>query len=119
MAPSLVASDSYRFRLLTGCRGVEIHGHKLHKYLPIRAGDVDHRAGRVLLRDAKNRSDPKLLLSRQALALRNGTALVARSPSGTDGAEKTKGLAGTNQLTPVILGFPTWARTRDPVITGR
>jgi hypothetical protein len=97
MAPSLVASDSYRFRLLTGCRGVEIHGHKLHKYLPIRAGDVDHRAGRVLLRDAKNRSDPKLLLSRQALALRNGTALVGRSPSGTDGAEKTKGLAGTNR----------------------
>ncbi len=27
--------------------------------------------------------------------------------------EKTKGLAGNHQLTPVILGSPTWARTRD------
>ena len=42
--------------------------HKLHQYPPIRVGDVDHRAGRVLLRDTKNRSDHKLLLSRQALA---------------------------------------------------
>ena len=30
-ATSRVASDYYRFQLLTGCRGVEIHGHKLHK----------------------------------------------------------------------------------------
>ena len=66
-APSRVASDYYRFQLLTGCRGVEIHGHKLHGYPPIRVGDVDQRAGRVLLRDTKNRSDHKLLLSRQAL----------------------------------------------------
>ena len=27
--------------------------------------------------------------------------------------EKTKGLAGNHRLTPVILGSPTWARTRD------
>src|SRR4029077_18670918 len=33
-APSQVAADYYRFQLLTGCRGVEIHGHKLHKYPP-------------------------------------------------------------------------------------
>jgi hypothetical protein len=44
-APSKVASDYYRFQLLTGCRGVEICGHKLHEYPPIRVGDVDHRAG--------------------------------------------------------------------------
>ena len=30
-APSQVASDYYRFQLLTGC-GAEIHGHKLHGY---------------------------------------------------------------------------------------
>jgi hypothetical protein len=45
-APSKVASDYYRFQLLTGCRGVEIQGHELHEYQPIRAGDVDYRAGR-------------------------------------------------------------------------
>jgi hypothetical protein len=55
-APSLVASDYYRFQLLTGCRGVEIHGHKPHRYPPIWVGDVDHRAGRVLMRDKKTRA---------------------------------------------------------------
>jgi len=68
-APSRVASDYYRFQLLTGCRGVEIHGHKLHQYPPIRVGDVDQRACRVLLRDTKTRSDHKLLLYRQALQI--------------------------------------------------
>ena len=48
---------------------MEIHGHKLHGYPPIRIGDVDQRAGRVLLRDTKNRSDHKLLLSKQALEI--------------------------------------------------
>ena len=81
-APSRVAADYYCFQLLTGCRGVEIHGHKLHKYPPIRVGDVDHRAGRVLLRDTKNRSDHKLLLSRQALeiAKRNCSGRKADEP---------------------------------------
>jgi hypothetical protein len=81
-APSQVASDYYRFQLLTGCRGVEIHGHKLHKYPPITVGDVDQRAGRVLLRDTKNRSDHKLLLSTQALeiAKRNCTGRKADEP---------------------------------------
>jgi hypothetical protein len=41
-APSKVASDYYRFQLLTGCRGVEICGHKLHEHPPIRVGNVDH-----------------------------------------------------------------------------
>ena len=76
-APSQVAADYYRFQLLTGCRGVEIHGYKLHGYPPIRVGDVDHRAGRVLLRDTKNRSDHKLLLSRQALEIEH----IARWPT--------------------------------------
>jgi hypothetical protein len=81
-APSKVAADYYRFQLLTGCRGVEIHGHKLHGYPPIRVGDVDQRAGRVLLRDTKNRSDHKLLLSTQALeiAKRNCAGREAEEP---------------------------------------
>jgi integrase len=81
-APSKLASDYYRFQLLIGCRGVEIHGHMLHRYPPIRVGDVDHRGGRVLLRDTKNRSDHKLLLSRQALqiAKRNCVGRKAGEP---------------------------------------
>lgn len=81
-APSQVAADYYRFQLLTGCRGVEIHGHKLHGYPPIKVGDVDHSTGRVLLRDTKNRSDHKLLLSNQALeiAKRNCAGRSAEEP---------------------------------------
>jgi hypothetical protein len=67
IAPSQLAADYYRFQLLTGCRGIEIHGHKLHGYPPLAVGDVDQRAGRVVLRDTKNRADHKLLLSTQAL----------------------------------------------------
>lgn len=69
IAPSKVAADYYRFQLLTGCRGGEIHGNKRHGYEPIKVGDVECEAGRVILRDTKNRSDHKLLLSRQALEI--------------------------------------------------
>lgn len=69
IAPSQLAADYYRFQLLTGCRGIEIHGHKLHGYPPLAVGDVDQRAGRVVLRDTKNRADHKLLLSTQALEI--------------------------------------------------
>lgn len=68
-APSQVAADYYRFQLLTGCRGGEIHGDKRYNYPPIRVGDVDCDAGKVVLRDTKNRSDHKLLLARQALKI--------------------------------------------------
>ena len=68
-APSKVASDYYRFQLLTGCRGIEIHGSKRDGYAPIVVRDVDRQGGRIVLRDTKNRSDHKLLLSRQALAI--------------------------------------------------
>jgi len=68
-APSQVAADYYRFQLLTGCRGGEIHGDKRYHYPPIRVGDVDCEAGKVVLRDTKNRSDHKLLLARQALEI--------------------------------------------------
>ena len=37
----------------------------------------------------------------------------SRDFSDTDRIQKTKGLAGNHRLTPVILGSPTWARTRD------
>jgi Arm DNA-binding domain len=68
-APSRVAADYYRFQLLTGCRGGEIHGDKRHGYAPIKVGDVDCELGKLVLRDTKNRSDHKLLLSRQALEI--------------------------------------------------
>src|SRR6186713_73920 len=38
---------------------------------------------------------------------------VAAAISDADRFQKTKGLAGNHQLTPAILGSPTWARTRD------
>ena len=81
-APSQVAADYYRFQLLTGCRGIEIHGHKLHGYPLITVGDVDQRSGRVVLRDTKNRADHKLLLSTQALeiARRNCAGREADDP---------------------------------------
>ena len=68
-APSQIAADYYRFQLLTGCRGGEIHGDKRYNYPPIRVGDVDCDVGKVVLRDTKNRSDHKLLLARQALEI--------------------------------------------------
>ncbi|CAM4003003.1 tyrosine-type recombinase/integrase [Bordetella tumulicola] len=68
-SPRRVAANYYRFQLLTGCRGIEIHGEKKYDYEPILVRDVDLRAGRVLLRDTKNRTDHVLLLSRQALAI--------------------------------------------------
>ena len=40
-ASSRIAGDYYRFQLLTGCRGVEIHGHKKLGYPPLRVADVD------------------------------------------------------------------------------
>ena len=40
-----------------------------HGYAPIKVGDVDCGAGSLALRDTKNRSDHKLLLSRQALEI--------------------------------------------------
>jgi integrase len=64
-----VAGDYHRFQLLTGCRGVEIHGHKLLGYPALRVADVDLVGARVTLRDTKNRSDHRILLSRQALEI--------------------------------------------------
>lgn len=65
-APSQVAADYYRFQLLTGCRGGEIHGNKRYDYAPIKVRDVDIAVGKLQLRDTKNRSDHKLLLAKQA-----------------------------------------------------
>ena len=36
---------------------------------PIKVGDVDRQSGKIVLRDTKNRSDHKLLLSKQALEI--------------------------------------------------
>lgn len=68
-APSQLAADFYRFQLLTGCRGGEIHGDKRYGYAPIKVGDVEVETGKVLLRDTKNRSDHRLLLAKQALVI--------------------------------------------------
>jgi hypothetical protein len=73
-APSQRAADYYRFQLLTGCRGIEIHGDKRHAYPPIKVQDLDSIAGRIVLRDTKNRRDHKLLLSRQALNIAKNNA---------------------------------------------
>ena len=54
-APSRVASDYYRFQLLAGCRGVEIHGHKLREYPPIRVGDVSRQALQIAKRNCAGR----------------------------------------------------------------
>lgn len=69
LACGRVAADYYRFQLLTGCRGGEIHGSKRYGYAPMKVGDVDLVGGRIVLRDTKNRADHKVLLSRQALAI--------------------------------------------------
>jgi hypothetical protein len=69
MAPSQGAADYYRFQLLTGCRGIEIHGDKRYDYPPITVGDLDLVGGKIVLRDTKNRSDHTLLLSRQSLEI--------------------------------------------------
>jgi integrase len=68
-ASSRIAGDYYRFQLLTGCRGVEIHSHKNLGYPPLRVAGVDLQGARVTLRDTKNRSDHRILLSRQALRI--------------------------------------------------
>lgn len=68
-ASGRVAADYYRFQLLTGCRGVEIHGDKRYDYPPIKVRDVNLDAGTIQLCDTKNRTDHKLLLSRQALEI--------------------------------------------------
>lgn len=68
-APSIIAADYYRSQLLTGCRSVEIHGSKRHRYPLLVVGDVERHGGRIVLRYTKNRSDHKSLLSPQAAAI--------------------------------------------------
>ena len=48
---------------------MEIHGHKKLGYPPLKVGDVDLAGARVVLKDTKNRSDHRLLLSTQALQI--------------------------------------------------
>jgi integrase len=57
------------FQLLTGCRSVEIHGSAKYGYLPVRVQDVDLAQAAITLRDTKNRTDHRLLLSTQAMAI--------------------------------------------------
>lgn len=54
----------------------------MRRYPPITVGDVDQRAGRVVLRDTKKRNDHKLLSSAQAVEIvkRNCTGRKADDP---------------------------------------
>ncbi|MDT3679860.1 MAG: integrase family protein [Burkholderiaceae bacterium] len=54
-------ADAYRFMLLTGARSGETKG--------VTVRDVDLVAGRLTLRDTKNRTDHVILLSKQAQAI--------------------------------------------------
>jgi hypothetical protein len=63
-----VGGDYYRFRLLTGTRGVEVLGDAFGNR-PILVRDVDVTGARITLTDTKNRKNHPLLLSRQALAI--------------------------------------------------
>lgn len=62
------AADYYRFRLLTGTRGVEVLGDNYGNE-PIRVWDVDVVGARIVLKNTKNREDHLLLLSKQALEI--------------------------------------------------
>jgi integrase len=62
------SADYLRFKLLTGCRGVEIKGDAFGNK-PIRVRDVDLTSGRIILQDTKNRQEHTLLLSTQALEI--------------------------------------------------
>jgi len=44
---------------------------------------------------------------------REPTVGLFRCDFDTIRVRKTKGLAGNHRLTPILLGFPTWARTKD------
>ena len=63
-----LGGDYYRFRLLTGVRGVEVLGDAFGNE-PVRVRDVDLVSARLVLPNTKNRSNHTLLLSRQALEI--------------------------------------------------
>jgi len=78
--PESPARDYIKFLLLTGCRAGEPR--------TITMDNVNLQAGRIVLRDTKNRSDHVLRLSKQALAI------VERA---------AEGKAGTDKLFPVSV----------------
>lgn len=65
---SKVIADFLKFRLLTGCRAVEVLGDRYGND-PIRVRDVDTKGARITLHDTKNRQNHIILLSRQALEI--------------------------------------------------
>lgn len=75
---SALAGDYYRFRLLTGCRGVEIVGDAHNPAVTV--GDLV--GSRIVLKDTKNRKNFTLLLSTQALeiAQRHAKGRKAQEP---------------------------------------
>lgn len=72
--PASAATDYLAFLMLTGCRAGEPR--------TITLANVDLQAGRIVLRDTKNRTDHVLRLSKQALAI------VERAAEGKAGADR-------------------------------
>lgn len=117
-----VAADHYRFQLLTGCRGIEIHGNAKHGYAPIRVGDFDPVSASIVLRDTKNRSDHRLLLSRQAtdIVLRRAQGRAPQDPL-FDIVDARKTLASINAAAgTTVQGHglrATFASVAEPLVT--
>lgn len=75
---SKLAGDYYRFRLLTGTRGVEVLGDNYGNE-PIRVRDVNVLGACIVLKNTKNRGSHTLLLSRQAMQIVKGN-MEGKSP---------------------------------------
>lgn len=74
---SELGGDACRFLLLTGCRPGEVFGSKHVE--PLAARDFHGDAGRIVLRDTKNRADHIVLLSSQALDIAKAHAKGKRA----------------------------------------
>lgn len=68
-APSKIAADYYCFQLLTGCRGVEIHGKQAPRLSADQGRGRRPRERQDRPQGHQNRSDHKLFLSTQALQI--------------------------------------------------
>lgn len=111
-----VSADAYRFRLLTGIRGIETKS--------ILTSDVDIAGGRVVLRDTKNRTDHVLLLSKQACEIiRPHCEGKKQGESVFDVSDPRKTLATINIAagTPQVTGHDlrdTFASVAEELVSG-
>ena len=80
-APSRVAADYCRFQLLTGCRGVEIHGHKKLGYAPLKVGDAVFMPSASATASPLNSDRHRLVVSRPVVSRRVRITDHAHLPS--------------------------------------